>query len=364
MTLALRLAAKAEGQTWPNPMVGAVIVKAGKIIGQGWHKRWGGPHAEIHALRTAGTRAKGATLYVTLEPCSHHGKTPPCAEAIIAAGIKTVIAAMKDPNPKVAGRGFKKCRQAGLVVKTGLMAREARRLNRVFIKNITTGLPYVISKAAMTLDGKIAAADGCSQWITGQAARRLTHYHRGLCQAVIIGGGTALVDDPLLTVRHLNPKSGRQPLRVVIEGQRPLPCNSRLVKTAKDFPLAVITPRPVKYHPLAGYEGVALWTCRAGHHQVDLVAALRKLYEEGNYCVMVEGGAQLQAGFLGLQDKGTQNLVDEIMWFMAPKIMGGVKALSVVAGLGAASPQAARGVDICSITPVGKDWLIQGRMMR
>ncbi len=364
MALAVNLASRAEGQTWPNPMVGAVIVKSGKIIGQGWHQRWGGPHAEIHALREAGTSAKGATLYVTLEPCSHYGKTPPCAEAVITAGIRTVVVAMKDPNPKVAGQGLGKLRRAGLDVRHGLMRQEARQLNRVFIKNMTTGLPYVISKAAMTLDGKIAAADGCSQWITGLPARRLTHHYRELCQAVMVGAGTALLDDPLLTVRHHKPRKNRQPLRVVIEGRRALAGDARLVKTAAASPLVIITSRKIHNHPLVHQPQVTLWSCPGTRRQVDLKAALHRLYEHGICCVLLEGGARLQAAFLGLQKAGDENLVDELLWFMAPKIMGGVKALSVVAGEGAASPQNAVAVSVNAITPVGKDWLIQGRVGR
>src|SRR5436309_3119224 len=238
MARALDLAEKGRGYVEPNPLVGAVIVLEDRVVGEGWHERYGEAHAEVNALRQAGESGSGATLYVTLEPCCHQGKTPPCTEAIVRAGIGRVVAAMTDPFPQVAGRGAERLRQAGVAVEIGLMEREARRLNAPYLKLQRTGRPYVHAKWAMTLDGKIATRTGDSRWITGDGARRRVHELRGRMDAIIVGIGTVLADDPRLTVR---PPGPRMPARIILDSHGRLPKNSNLMKTLSEAPLLVVT---------------------------------------------------------------------------------------------------------------------------
>ena len=226
MREALRIAKNAEGRTSPNPMVGAVIVRDEKIIAEGWHRKAGTPHAEIHALNMAGDLAKDSTLYVTLEPCSHFGRTPPCANAIVNAGIKKVVIAMTDPNPKVAGRGIEILKNAGIEVEVGILEDQARRLNEVFIKWITTQKPFVTLKTAMSLDGKIAAATGQSQWITSEESRRKVHQLRDINDAIMVGIGTVLADNPSLTTRI---DGGKNPIRIIVDSQLRTPINANVI---------------------------------------------------------------------------------------------------------------------------------------
>src|SRR5229473_850735 len=237
MARALELAEKGRGYVEPNPLVGAVIVHDGKVVGEGWHESFGKPHAEINALAKAGEAARGAALYVTLEPCCHHGKTPPCTEAILRAGVLRVVAAMKDPFPAVAGQGVARLRQAGVVLEMGLMENEARRLNAPYLKLISTGRPYVHAKWAMTLDGKIATRTGDSKWISGEMSRRHTHELRGRMDAIIVGIGTVLADNPSLTVR---PPGPRVPVRVVLDSRGRLPESCQLAMTARETPVLVV----------------------------------------------------------------------------------------------------------------------------
>ncbi len=236
MRRALDLAASGQGFVEPNPMVGCVIARGAEIIGEGWHRRFGGDHAEVEALRLAGSRAAGATLYVTLEPCCHTGKTPPCTEAILAAGIRRVVAAMADPFPQVAGGGAAALQAAGVAVELGLLADQARQLNAPYLKLLEHGVPWIIAKWAMTLDGKIATRTGQSRWISGSKSRQLVHALRGRMDAVVVGRGTAAADDPLLTARPAGP---RTPMRVVLDTRASLPSESQLVRTAGQAPLLV-----------------------------------------------------------------------------------------------------------------------------
>jgi len=236
MARALELARQGQGRAEPNPMVGAVVVREGKIVGEGYHQVYGGPHAEVFALQQAGELAHGATLYVTLEPCCHHGKTPPCTDAIIKAGIREVVAAGSDPFPQVAGGGFSTLANVGIQVRIGVLRHEAEQLNAPYYKLVRTGMPYVIAKWAMTLDGKIATATGESKWISGEESRRLVHELRGRVDGILVGIGTVLVDDPLLTARPAGP---RVATRIVLDTHLKTPMTSQLVKTANQVPIVI-----------------------------------------------------------------------------------------------------------------------------
>src|SRR6478736_6670383 len=236
MLRAVELARRGEGFVEPNPMVGCVIVRDGEVVGEGWHQQFGGPHAEVHALQSAGERAKGATMYVTLEPCCHQGKTPPCTDAIIAAGIKRVVTAMRDPFPQVAGGGLKRLAAAGIDVELGLHETEVQNLNAPYLKLVSTGRPWIIAKWAMTLDGKIATRTGDSRWISGEASREIVHQLRGRVDGIMVGRGTVQRDDPLLTAR---PSGPRVATRIVVDSRASLPLDSQLVRSAGDAPVLV-----------------------------------------------------------------------------------------------------------------------------
>lgn len=310
MHQALALAAVADGRTHPNPMVGAVVVRQGKIVGEGYHREAGTPHAEVHALRAAGPRARGATLYVTLEPCCHQGRTPPCTEAIIASGIRRVVYAMRDPHPKVAGRGLRALRRANVRVDGPICRREAARLNRVFLHWITTKRPYVLVKVAISLDGKLADRDGRSQWITNAAVRQYTHQWRARVDAILIGRHTAVHDDPRLTVR-LPRYRGPQPRPIIWVGDGPIPWRARLLQSTSRASWCVVSrPRPRDAEQLR----------RRGHDLLvarNVTSLLRLLAERDISCLMVEGGGRTIAQFI------QANCVDYYVIGMAPKLLGG-----------------------------------------
>lgn len=330
MRRALALAKRGVGHTSPNPVVGAVVVRAGKVIGEGWHRVAGAAHAEIEAMRAAGRRnLAGATLYVTLEPCSTHGRTPPCTNAIVAAGIRRVVVAATDPNPNHAGRGLKILRRAGVQVDSGLLAHESAAMNVVFNKWITTGMPWLVAKCAMSLDGKIATRCGDSQWITSVAARREGHKVRARVDAVMVAAGTVRRDDPSLTLRH--GVRGRQPWRVVVDGR------GRCSKTAKLFTdrwrnrtIAVTTKRSsLSWRRDLALQGVTVLVVEADAGHVRLPAMMRALGDMEITSVLMEGGGD----FLGaLLEEG---LVDRVMMFYAPLVIGGREASSAVMGQGA-----------------------------
>jgi len=330
MQTALALAAKALGRTSPNPMVGAVIVKDGGIIGQGYHRQAGTPHAEIHALREAGSAAEGATLYVTLEPCVHYGRTPPCTMAIINAGISQVVVATKDPNPLVAGRGIDMLEKAGITTTVGVLEQEARRLNEVFNKFITTGNPFVVLKSAMSLDGKIATRTGHSQWITGAAARQCGHSLRDRYDAIMVGVGTVLADDPLLTTR-LPQGGGKNPLRIVVDSQARTPMTSKVV-TDKAAPTLIAVTEQAPAEKIAALQaaGAAVLVTKAKNGRVDLTALMRELGNRQVTSVLLEGGAAVVAAAVA------EKLVDKVHFFIAPLIIGGHGAPGPVGGQGVA----------------------------
>jgi diaminohydroxyphosphoribosylaminopyrimidine deaminase/5-amino-6-(5-phosphoribosylamino)uracil reductase len=355
MARALELSERGRGFVEPNPMVGCVVVATdGTIVGEGYHTRFGAAHAEVEALRRAGKAAAGATMYVTLEPCCHHGKTPPCTRAIIAAGVRHVIAAMRDPFPQVAGGGLAALYAAGIAVDVGLLEAEARWLNAAYLKRLETGKPWVIAKWAMTLDGKLATASGDSQWISGEASRRIVHEVRGRMDAIMVGRGTAEADDPLLTAR---PPGPRIATRIVFSSSASLSSDSQLVRTAADVPvMVVVSDRAAGSDCKRLAEGgceVFVATGETPAARSD--ALLRELGNRGMTNVLVEGGGRLLGSLFDEQE------IDEVHVFVAPKIVGGADATSPVGGRGIQSMAAALQLADQHVSIVGPDLYIRGR---
>lgn len=321
MSLALGLARRGLGRVWPNPAVGCVIVDAaGHVAGRGWTQDGGRPHAETEALRRAGARARGATAYVSLEPCAHQGQTGPCAQALIDAGVARVVSAADDPDPRVAGKGHAMLTGAGIVVRTDVRAAEAREVNKGFFSRIQRGRPAVTLKLATTLDGKIALPSGASRWITGEAARAHVHLARAQHDAVMVGIGSALADDPQLTCRTPGIDAKRL-VRIVVDSRARLPATSKLTMTAREQAVWVIAAPDADATSLAA-QGVKVLRAPKAAGGVDLSAALNVLGAEGLTRVFVEGGAALAASLVA------GDLVDDLMWYRAPKVMGeGVSAL-------------------------------------
>lgn len=312
MARALRLAARAMNTTTPNPRVGCVLVRDGHVVGDGWHERAGEPHAEVHALRAAGESARGAAAYVTLEPCSHFGRTPPCADALIAAGVVRVVAAMTDPDERVAGRGLERLRAAGIAVDTGLMEAEARELNIGFVSRTTRGRPWLRVKIAATLDGKTALPNGESQWITGPDARRDGHRWRARSCAVMTGIGTLKDDDPRLTVRDV--PTSRQPVRIVVDSRLRIPVDARILDGGRVI-VATATDDKVKSQALAA-RGGEVWCLPDHEGKVDLAALVRELAVHGFNEVLVEAGINLHSALM------RADVVDELVLYLAPKLIG------------------------------------------
>ena len=332
MAKAIDLARKGRGSVEPNPMVGAVIVKEGKIIGQGYHERFGGPHAEINAINDALNHHEdltGATMYVTLEPCCHFGKTPPCTEAIISSGISRVVSAIEDVDPKVAGRGFKRLRDAGVEVVVGTRAEEVRKLLSGYIKLKTKQQPWVICKWAQSVDGKIATVSGDSKWISSAASRRRVHELRRLCDGVCVGVGTVIADDPLLTSRDAddNP-SPSQPVRVILDSRLRIPLDCRLVRTLEVSPVIIATTNQAAADRLKLFQqaGIEVLSFPSHEGKVDLQSLLTELGKREWTYLLIEGGRGVITSFI------TQGLVDELMVFIAPCIIGGEGSISAVHG--------------------------------
>lgn len=327
MKKALDVAVHAMGRTSPNPMVGAVIVRDGHIVAAGWHREAGTPHAEIHALRMAGELARGATLYVTLEPCAHYGRTGPCAKAVVDAGIGRAVIAMEDPNPLVAGRGITMLKEAGIAVTCGILEKEARRLNEVFLKWVTTGLPFVTMKTAMTLDGKIATVSGNSRWITNEVSRRRVHEWRDTQDGILVGIHTVLRDDPALTAR-LPDREGKNPTRIILDSRGRTPLTSRVMADGEAKTVIAVTARAPRENVEALQAAGADVLVAGEGPRVDLWSLLRQLGERELCSLFVEGGAAVNFSFL------QAGLVDKIHAFIAPKIVGGKEAPSPVGGEG------------------------------
>ncbi len=317
MALALAEAVRGLGRTHPNPAVGAVLVKHGKVIATGYHARLGAPHAEAVALAKAGKAARGATLYSTLEPCNHHGRTPPCSEAIIAAGVRRVVYASSDPNPIVDGKGLRRLRAAGIEVTPHVLRGAADALNEPFLKAMRTGLPWVTAKAGITLDGKLATSTGRSKWITSEASRAAVHHLRDVVDVVVVGASTVAADDPLLTTRIPGRASTRSPTRLVLDPSLRTSPRAQVYETkAARTIVATLAPADGKAARALSRRGVVVWTVEGRKGRIALEPLLRRLAKEGALHVLVEGGATVHRSFL------EAGLVDELLLFIAPKLFG------------------------------------------
>lgn len=355
MKLALRLARRGEGHVEPNPQVGCVITRDGELLGQGWHQRFGGPHAEIEALANCRESPQGATAWVTLEPCCHEGKTPPCTNALIAAGIARVVVAMVDPFPAVSGKGIEALRAAGMQVDIGTCANDSEQLNAPWLRRIRDGRPWVIAKWAMSLDGRIATSTGESQWISSPGSRAVVHQLRGRMDAIMVGSGTALADDPMLTARPAGP---RVATRVVLDSMLRLPLDGKLVRSCRDVPVLVVAgpdapgPNADRLRD-AGCEVIQL--AEPGFR--DRLASLMKMLAERDMTnVLVEGGGRL------LGELFDARLVDEVHVFLSPKIIGGATAVSPVGATGIARIKDSLQLVETGVREVDGDWYIGGRI--
>ncbi|MHA6262454.1 bifunctional diaminohydroxyphosphoribosylaminopyrimidine deaminase/5-amino-6-(5-phosphoribosylamino)uracil reductase RibD [Arenibacterium sp. CAU 1754] len=348
MALALTLGRRGQGRCWPNPAVGCVIVRDGRIVGRGWTRPGGRPHAETEALAQAGQAARGATAYVTLEPCAHHGETPPCCDALIAAGVARVVAPIEDSDARVAGQGFAALRDAGVEVTTGVLADQAARDHAGFFLKTEQGRPLVTLKLASSLDGRIATATGQSKWITGPHARREVHALRARHDAVVVGAGTARADDPSLTVRDLG--ISEQPVRIVVSRHLDLPLMSQLARSAKDIPLWLCHGNSADTERLSAWEGLGarLFSCQLIGTQVDPADMLRQLGQAGLTRVFCEGGGALAASLLAA------DLVDELMVFNAGLAIG-AEGLPAIGALGLEDLNAASRFDLVETRAVGAD---------
>ena len=357
MKRALDLARRGKGRTSPNPLVGAVIVKAGQVVGEGYHQKAGTPHAEIHALHAAGANAKGATLYTNLEPCCHWGRTPPCTEAVIQANIAQVYIAEVDPNPSVAGKGIRQLQAAGITVHVGLCAEEAARLNEIHTKYIQTGKPFVILKTAMSLDGKIATASGESQWITAEASRQCGHEIRDTVDAILVGIGTVIRDNPALTTR-LRHRAGQDAIRIVLDSRGRTSTKAHIFNPESGAGVIVAVtpdapPQNVEALRTAGAEVVIVPEV---HGRVSFKHLIEVLGEREITSVLIEGGGEINASAI------TAGVVDKVMCFVAPKLIGGRKAPGPIGGDGVPSLSDVPHLQRISITPIpdSEDFLIEG----
>ncbi|NLI81066.1 MAG: bifunctional diaminohydroxyphosphoribosylaminopyrimidine deaminase/5-amino-6-(5-phosphoribosylamino)uracil reductase RibD [Deltaproteobacteria bacterium] len=357
MEKALQLAAKGRGRTSPNPMVGAVVVKEGLFVGSGYHAWAGGPHAEVNALRDAGEKSRGATLYVTLEPCNHFGRTPPCTAAILKAGISRVVVGMADPNPRVQGGGAAFLRERGIEVAVGVGSDRCRLLNQPFIKHVTTGLPLVTLKAAMTLDGRIAAASGDSRWISNERSRNFVHRLRSYLDAVLVGIETALQDDPQLTARLSSRNSFRQPIRIILDTRLRLPLSSNLVRTAETVPVWVACAEDAPREAEERLRQAALDIIRLPRRdgRLDLEALLGELGRRDITSLLVEGGSKVLGDFM------ERRLADDFYFFYAPKILGDPRAVAALSGTPKANISEAQAVHSVSVRRFGSDVMLHGR---
>ncbi|MBO9446273.1 bifunctional diaminohydroxyphosphoribosylaminopyrimidine deaminase/5-amino-6-(5-phosphoribosylamino)uracil reductase RibD [Ruegeria sp. R14_0] len=348
MALALSLGRRGQGTCWPNPAVGCVIVRDGRIVGRGWTQPGGRPHAEPVALAQAGEAARGATAYVSLEPCSHYGKTPPCAEALIAAGVARVVCAIEDSDPRVAGQGFAMLREAGIDVTTGVLAEEAARDLAGFFLKTEQSRPFVTLKLASSFDGRIATATGHSQWITGPKARRAVHAMRARHDAVMVGAGTARADDPSLTVRDIGVEA--QPVRIVVSRHMDIPLMGQLARTAKDVPVWLCHGPSPDAERARAWEGVGarLLPCALDDHQIDAADLLHQLGQAGLTRVFCEGGAALAASLLAA------DLVDELIGFTAGLAIG-ADGLSAIGTLGLDKLDAAPRFELIETQVIGPD---------
>ncbi|MGD9849660.1 MAG: bifunctional diaminohydroxyphosphoribosylaminopyrimidine deaminase/5-amino-6-(5-phosphoribosylamino)uracil reductase RibD [Nitrospirales bacterium] len=364
MARALSLAKRGKGRTSPNPMVGAVIVKHEKIVGEAYHRKAGEPHAEVLALQRAGPQARGGILYVTLEPCVHVNKrTPPCVPLLLQSGVTRICIAMKDPNPQVAGKGIEALKRAGLAVTVGVCEAEARSLNMVYSHWIRTGRPLVTLKGAMTLDGKMATKTGQSQWITGEVARKDVHRVRGQVDAIVVGIGTVLADNPDLSARGSHPGScqrrGRQPVRVVLDSRLRIPVTAKVLRWIIEQPTIVCTTSQAPKNKIQQLErqGVQVWVMPQCSSRVSLPAVLKRLGQSGLTSVLMEGGPTLNASAL------KANVVDRVELYIAPKLLGGQDALGLIGGSSPKRMQVAWQIDQVRVKQLGPDFCVTGTLV-
>ncbi|MEW9124599.1 MAG: bifunctional diaminohydroxyphosphoribosylaminopyrimidine deaminase/5-amino-6-(5-phosphoribosylamino)uracil reductase RibD [Thermotaleaceae bacterium] len=354
MQKALTLAKHGLGYVNPNPLVGAVIVKEGRIIGEGYHAQYGQDHAEIHAFKQATEDVKGATLYVTLEPCSHYGKTPPCAKAIVEKGIKKVVIAMTDPNPLVAGKGIQFLQEAGIEICTGVLEKEAKKLNEIFIKYITTAHPFCTLKTAMTLDGKIATSRRDSRWVTGEAAREIVHQLRHQYSGIMVGIGTILADDPLLTTR-LNGTSGKNPIRIILDSTGRIPLQSKVLQCNQHTKTIVAVTEEADRNKLTAIEssGAEIILTPTKDQQVDLAYLMKILGEKKIDSILLEGGSSLNYSAI------CAGVVDKVIAFIAPKIIGGASAPTPIGGEGIQKMEDAISLKDITAMKIGEDLMLE-----
>lgn len=353
MLRALELAARGRGGVEPNPLVGCVVVREGRIVGRGWHQRFGGPHAEVEALADAGEQARGADLYVTLEPCCHHGKTPPCTQAILRAGVTRVVAAMADPFPQVAGGGLAELAAAGVRVEVGCCEAEAKRLNAPYLTLLGQGRPWVIAKWAMTLDGRIATRTGDSRWISSEASRTIVHQLRGRVDAILVGLGTAEADDPLLTARPAGPRTA---VRIVADRRAKLASTSQLVRTVAEAPVLVAAGPEAPAEDVARLRsaGCEAFLCAGASNGERLQSLLAELGRRQFTNLLVEGGAGLLGALFDAR------LIDEVQAFIAPKLVGGSAAPGPLGGLGWEKMSDALELADFQVERVGPDLWVRG----
>lgn len=357
MAKALELAKKGIGNTSPNPLVGAVIVKDHRIIGEGYHQVYGGPHAEVNAFRNAKEDVEGATMYVTLEPCSHYGKTPPCANAIVEKKIAKVVIGMKDPNPLVAGNGIRILEENGIEVVCGVLEEECKRINEIFIKYITTKTPFVIMKTAMTLDGKIAAYTGDSKWITGEDSRKYVHEIRNNLTGIMVGVGTVLKDNPMLTTRI---DGGKNPIRIIVDSKCRTPLDAKVLDIDDNSRCIIATTENADSEKIEQLKdkGAIVITTPAKNGRVDLGYLMKQLGEMKIDGILLEGGSELNYSAL------EEGIVDKILCFIAPKIIGGNNAKTPVGGQGKALVRDAVKLSNININSFKDDVLIEGYIQK
>lgn len=356
MKRALEISSRGEGRVNPNPLVGAVIVKDGRIIGEGWHEYYGGPHAEVNAVRSATEDVRGSTIYVTLEPCSHYGKTPPCAELLRAKGFRRVVVAMTDPNPLVAGKGIEILREAGIRVDVGMLEKEAQKLNEIFIKYILTKQPFVIMKSAMTLDGKTATSEGESKWITGKESREYVHRIRNRVSGIMVGIGTVLADDPSLTART---EGGCDPVRIIVDSRLRIPMAAKALHSPGRTIIATTEGYDRnRYEELEELDSVEVLVSGKPGSGVDLKHLMSHLGSKGIDSVLLEGGSELNWSMIN------EGLVDKVMTFIAPKILGGCESKTPVGGDGFPGLDDALVLNGVEVTRFGDDTMIEGYVKR
>jgi len=356
MKKALRLAKRGRGRTSPNPMVGAVLVKKGRVIGEGYHQKAGEPHAEILALKQAGEHAKGATLYLNLEPCTHYGRTPPCTPSVIQSGVRRVVIGMKDPNPLVSGKGVESLKNAGIEVTVGILEKECQRLNEAFTKYIQTEEPFVILKVASTLDGKIATRNGHSKWISGEISRRWVHRLRDQVDGVVVGIETIIKDDPQLTSRI---RGGRDPFRIVLDSRLRIPEESRVIKESPSRTILATTElAPHEKSERLEKNGVRILRFDSEERKVPLRPLLKTLGEMGMVSILVEGGSEVNGSFLN------QGLIDKVFIFFSPKLMGDREAIGIFTGKEIKDLKEATLLHEIRIRRTGEDILLEGYIQK